>query len=68
MWLCKQGSACACMCICAHMHACMWLVDSVAFSMYVGFSICRLCCYCCVSIEMLSPITALKTQQQSLCL
>ena len=46
----------------------MWLEDSVAFSMYLGFSICRLCCYCCVSMETLSPIAAPRTQHQSLCL
>ena len=32
VWLCKQGSACACMCVCvcACMYVCMWLEDSVA--------------------------------------
>ena len=69
MWLRKQGSACVCMCVWLWTHACMHVVGGFCcFSTYVGFSICRLCCYRCVSIETLSPITALRTQHQSLCL
>ena len=32
------------------------------FSAYVGFSVCRLFCYCCVSMETLTHIAALETQ------
>ena len=73
----------ACVCLCMHacmqlvdtvdtcVHAIGWMHvvgGFCCFSRYVGFSICRLCCYRCVSMETLSAIAALKTQHQSLCL
>ena len=63
MWLCKQGSACACMCVCvfvhACMHACMWLEDSVALVGILDSPICRLLLcfrgdivtYCCTETQ-----------------
>ena len=68
-WLCKQGSACVCMCVLVCTHACMHAVGGLCcFSTYVGLSICKLCCYRCVSMDTLSHVAALKTQHQSLCL
>ena len=73
VWLRKQGSVCTCMCVfvcaacmwleclCARMHVYMYVVGGFCcFSTYVGFSICRLCCYHCVSMETLSRIAALR--------
>ena len=60
---------CLHVCVFVCTHACIHVVGGLCcFSMYVGLSICRLCCYRCVSTETLSPIAALKTQHQSLCL
>ena len=61
----SRGSAfvCAFMCVCVfvHPHARMHVVGSFCcICTDVGFSICRLCCYCCVSMEALTHIAALK--------
>ena len=53
----------ACMCVFVHVHACMHVVRGLCcFSTYVELSICRLCCYHCVSMETLPQIAALKPQ------
>ena len=49
----------ACVCLCMRMQVVGGLC---CFSTYVGFSICRLCCYRCVSMETLPQIAALKPQ------
>ena len=52
-----------CVCVFVHPHARMHVVGSFCcICTDVGFSICRLCCYCCVSMEALTHIAALKNQ------
>ena len=63
----KQGSEFPCTCVLV--FVCVHVVGGFCcFSTNFGFSTCGLCCYSCVSMETLSPIAALKTQHQSLCL
>ena len=58
-WLRKQGSpyACMCVCLCAHMHACMWLEDSVALVRMLHCPFQRdIAIYCCTEDSASVPV------------